>query len=60
MEYSNAQIGLTGLIVGALAGLLVTMLLTVLWPKGKLRLLRPVVSAGLGALVAYLIIRFYR
>lgn len=50
----------TGLIIGILAGLLITVVVTAVWPKGKLRWARPLLSAGLGFLAAYLIIRFYR
>lgn len=46
---------LTGIIAGVMVGLLVTMMVTYLWPHGKLRWARPLVSAGLGFGVAYLL-----
>jgi hypothetical protein len=45
------------LAMGALAGLLVTVVVTLVWPKNKLRWLRPLLSAGLGFAVAYLIMQ---
>jgi hypothetical protein len=43
----------TEMLAGALAGLLFTVLITYLWPHNKLRWLRPLASAGVGALVAW-------
>jgi len=48
-------ITIPGLVVGTLAGLGVTALIAYLWPNGKLRFLRPLVSAGLGVGVAFLV-----
>lgn len=48
---------MTALLAGALAGLLVTVLVTLVWPHGKLRWARPLVGAGLGVGVAYLVIQ---
>lgn len=44
------------LVVGILAGFLVTVIVTLLWPKGGARWLRPLAAAGLGILVAYLVL----
>jgi hypothetical protein len=44
---------LTGIIVGVLAGLLFTVLITYLWPRNTLRWLRPIASAGVGFLIAW-------
>lgn len=46
-----------GMIVGALAGLVITVIVTMLWPRTKLRWLRPLAAPGLGLLVAYLIMQ---
>lgn len=43
------------IIVGALAGLVVTVLVAYLWPKGKNRHLGAVVGALLGFALAFLI-----
>lgn len=51
------QFSLTGILVGALAGLVVTAVVTMIWPKEKLRWLRPLVAPGLGVLVAYMLMR---
>lgn len=51
------QFSLTGMIVGALAGLVVTAVATMVWPKDKLRWLRPLAAPGLGLLVAYMLMR---
>ncbi len=48
-------ITIPGLLLGILVGLAVTALAAYLWPPGKLRLLRPLVSAGIGVGVAYLV-----
>lgn len=50
----------TGIIVGALAGLMVTAIATMLWPHGKLRWARPLASAALGFGVAYLLMRLIK
>lgn len=47
----------TGIIAGALAGLMVTVIVTYLWPHGKARWARSVVAAGLGVGIAYLLMR---
>jgi len=47
----------TALILGALAGLLVTIIVTLAWPKNKARLARPLVAPLLGVLVAYMLMR---
>lgn len=44
---------LVGIIVGALAGLVVTVVVTMLWPHGFARWARSLVAAGLGVGVAY-------
>lgn len=49
---------LTALLTGALAGLLVTVVVTLVWPNGKLRWARPLVAAGLGFGAAYLIMTY--
>ncbi len=49
---------ITGIIVGLLAGLVVTAVATMVWPKGKLRWLRPMVTPILGVLVAYVLMRY--
>jgi fructose-specific phosphotransferase system IIC component len=46
---------LASILVGALAGLLFTVVMTILWPKGKLRALKVFVGPVLGVLVAYLV-----
>lgn len=43
------------IIVGALAGLVVTVLVTYLWPRGKNRHLGAIVGALLGFAIAYLV-----
>lgn len=43
------------IIVGALAGLIVTVLITYLWPQGKNRHLGAVTGALVGFAVAYLV-----
>jgi hypothetical protein len=43
------------IIVGALAGLIVTVLVTYLWPKGKNRHLGAITGALLGFGLAYLV-----
>jgi len=48
-------ITIPGLMLGILAGLVVTALIAYLWPRGKFRLIRPLASAGLGLGAAYLI-----
>ncbi|HWI53830.1 MAG TPA: hypothetical protein VNT01_16960 [Symbiobacteriaceae bacterium] len=49
-----------GIIVGALAGLVVTVVVTMLWPHGKARWARSLVAAGLGVGVAYLLMRLIK
>ncbi len=49
------MISVTSMIIGALAGLVVTTAITLVWPKDRLRWARPLVSAGLGVAVAYLV-----
>lgn len=49
------MIGIGSIIVGAVAGLVVTVLVTYLWPKGKNRHLGALVGALLGFGLAYLI-----
>lgn len=44
-----------GIIIGALAGGVLTAMITVMWPKGKLRWLRPFAAAGIGLAAAYFI-----
>ena len=46
-----------GIIVGAIVGLVVTVGVTLLWPKGFARFLRPIAAAGLGVGVAYVLMR---
>ncbi|HWI61888.1 MAG TPA: hypothetical protein VNT75_08630 [Symbiobacteriaceae bacterium] len=46
---------LVGIIVGALAGLVVTVAVTMLWPRGVARWARSLVAAGLGVGVAYVL-----
>lgn len=48
---------LVGIIAGALAGLVVTVIVTMLWPKGVARWARSFMAAGLGVGVAYLLMR---
>lgn len=48
---------ITGIIVGALAGLVVTAIVTMVWPKAKLRWLRPLAAPLLGVIVAYVLMR---
>lgn len=43
------------IIVGALAGLVVTVLITYLWPQGKNRHLGAIVGAVVGFAIAYLV-----
>lgn len=43
------------IIVGALAGLMVTVLITYLWPRGKNRHLGAITGALVGFAVAYLV-----
>lgn len=49
---------LTALLTGALAGLLVTVIVTLVWPSGRLRWARPLVAAALGFGVAYLVMTY--
>jgi hypothetical protein len=51
---------LTGIIAGALAGLMVTVIVTMVWPHGKLRWARPLAAAGLGFGVALLLMRLIK
>jgi fructose-specific phosphotransferase system IIC component len=46
---------LLGIIAGALTGLLVTILVTTLWPRGRLRWVRPIIAPLLGAGIALLV-----
>ncbi|HYF92767.1 MAG TPA: hypothetical protein VD969_11040 [Symbiobacteriaceae bacterium] len=50
----------TGIIVGVLVGLIVTVVVTLLWPRNFARFARPIVSAGLGFGVAYLLMRMIK
>jgi hypothetical protein len=50
------RLPILSMLVGALAGLGVTVLVTLLWPKDRFRLLRPLVAAGLGIGVTYLVL----
>jgi hypothetical protein len=50
----------TGIIAGALTGLLVTVIVTMVWPHGKLRWARPLAAASLGFGVAYLLMRLIK
>lgn len=54
------QFTTTGIIAGALGGLLVTVLVTMLWPKKTLRFLRPIAAAGLGVGAAYLLMTYVK
>lgn len=51
------ELSLTGIILGSIAGLVVTTVVTMIWPKNSLRLLRPLAAAVLGVAAAYLIMR---
>ena len=44
-----------GIIIGVLAGGVLTAMITVMWPKGTLRWLRPFAAAGIGLAAAYFI-----
>jgi fructose-specific phosphotransferase system IIC component len=48
------------IIVGALAGLLLTVVVTILWPHGKAGALKVFVGPLLGVLVAYFVIVYVK
>jgi hypothetical protein len=50
-------VSLPHIIFGATAGLVVTIMVTVAWPRQKLRFLRPLAAAGLGLATAYALMR---
>lgn len=49
-----------GLVFGILGGLLVTVLMTMLWPRDKARVLRPLVTPIVGVAVALLAMYFIK
>lgn len=49
-----------GIIVGASVGLLVTIGVTLLWPKNRVRFLRALTAAAVGFGVAYLLMRLIK
>ncbi|HLO04091.1 MAG TPA: hypothetical protein VK191_13355 [Symbiobacteriaceae bacterium] len=49
-----------GLIFGILGGLLVTVVMTMVWPKDKARFLRPLVTPIVGVAVALLAMYFIK
>lgn len=49
-----------GLIFGLIAGLLVTVVMTMMWPRDKARFLRPLVTPIVGVAVALLAIYFIK
>ena len=49
---------MVNIVVGALAGLVATVLVTLIWPHGKLRWARPLVSALVGVGAAYAVITY--
>lgn len=48
---------ITGLLIGFLAGAVVTAVVAFVWPRDKLRWARPLVAAGFGAGVAFMLMR---
>lgn len=49
-----------GLIFGLVAGLLVTVVMTMMWPRDKARFLRPLITPIVGVAVALLAIYFIK
>lgn len=52
------EVSVVGMVVGAAAGLVTTVVITLLWPHSKLRWARPLVAATAGFGVAYALIRY--
>lgn len=49
-----------GLVFGILGGLLVTVIMTMVWPKNKARFLRPLVTPIVGVAIALLAMYFIK